>query len=496
MQDGGNHWEEIAAEYQWLVGWRYPQRQQRWFIGGYSNVAMNVLDRHLETRSDMLAVTDQRRGHFKQRTYRDLYWASAGLARWWQDAGMLPGDRILIVGRPFVDGLVAWLAAARVGAVVVRTHAGCDLDLQDRMAAAEIKWVVVGDQSGYDQVRRVQNQLHESFCVLVSDDVRVDNTIHAQRLREALQEAHGLLDPVPVEANAIGVLLYGDYPQPYAYAAVGALMGWSESLSRLLDLQGFETVGLASEFGGLGDLLPLTIALLARGCSVRWVDFTAGSDWDLMSQIISKLIVDSTHERPALAVAESLQRVVILGPERASGIPERVERVVRAKADMTGGRYSPLDSLVPDRMDNPACDRSQVQREIVDGHPWERVGMEAGDRFRALLHDTNVDEVARTLDATGHDVLWVRVDGDTSGISEQLIRNHVAQIQSGARVVCVKEFPETEEGRVAGSVLASIGRGDMRIPLSGLRNPEVVEQLVRAMAASSASGLPTSGWLS
>ncbi|PSR22873.1 MAG: hypothetical protein C7B45_05245 [Sulfobacillus acidophilus] len=494
MKDGDTVWEGVARDCQWLIDWRYIHHDHRWFVGGYSNVAINVLERHLLVQSNVSAVIDERLGHVYTKTYGELYWASARLARWWHDQGIASGERIAVVGRPTMVGLIAWLAAARLGAVVVRTHES--RDLHERLRASEVKWVVVDDQALADRITRTQSKSGPVFFLLCGDEVHKSITSRSWRLADVLENAPGFLDPVAVEANSIGVLLYGDDTQPYAYAGIGGMIGWSASLCYYLGRKSPEAIGVASEFGGLADLLLMTLALLHSGCTVQWLDLSEPLGNQGSPQQIAKLIVDAGHQSLVLSAAPALKRVLVVGPVRPLWRLERLDMVDPVTADMTLGLYRRTDPLsLAEWRDNPARDRSHAQ------HPQAEADFSHGQlldfkTWPAMLQELEgVADVARTVDAEGKGILWVRMEGDTAFVPQQIALRQTLASVSTDRVVCIREFPETEEGRVAFSTLSSVGRGETRISLSGLRNPDVVETLVRAWVAVPTPGVSASGWL-
>ena len=343
MNEGA--WQEAAATYQWMVPWRFVRRGENWFAGGYGNVAINALDRHLESGADKPAVMDARGSQAAAITFRDLYWRTAKLARWWSDQGMQPGDRIFIMGSASLEGLTAWLAAARLGGVVVRDTLDAPGPLKSRMTASEARWVVCTDANAARQVQKIfsgGDTSHGPELMTPADQSQI------------LGEAHNLLDPAPQEANAIGALLYGDDERAYAYAGLGALMGWHQSLKRFIGLEAGDIVGIASHYGGLSDLLVLTLGVMASGATSLWIDSQS------MSPSLTKLICHPLDLASLTTWGNSWQQILILGPHRDVPLPAFPgHKPVYAQGDMTDGLWiEPWTDPEP----APSEDRSRVMR--------------------------------------------------------------------------------------------------------------------------------------
>lgn len=458
-------WEDRATRYAWMVPWRFLRQGDRWFLGGYSNVAANVVDRHLETAADRPVLVDGRGGRHTTLTYRDLYWQSAKLARWWSDAGIRAGDRILIAGAASLGHYLAWLACARLGAVVVRHRAVTAGNLGPVAVQTESRWLVA---SGDDlaQWRQALDRPGAPASVMVAD--RVPGGMRAIAVADAAQAADGVLDPQAVEASAITVLMYGDDEVPYAYAGMGGLMGWRESLTDLLNLSQHDIVGITSEYGGLHDLLPLTMAVQAAGAAAVWRG--PGEAHHGVTKIICASSVP-LEGQPAVPT-------LMLGWERvtASRTPQRV---LRARADMERGQYRPGTEAVGSSQAEPSGDRSRVSRAQEGWRDMAPPPWTAG-----LLSLSGVRELVVTTDRNGSAWCWLRVDDDFDEGPLQILQmsREESPIPAGAHVTALTDFPETVEGRVSTETMAAVSDGAARISLKGLRNPQCVEAMVRKVS--------------
>ena len=90
-----------------------------WFSGAKLNVARNCLDRHLETKSDKVAIIwegDEPEEH-KHITYAELHKSVCKLANGLKSRGIHKGDRVCIYMPMVPEAAIAMLACARIGAI-------------------------------------------------------------------------------------------------------------------------------------------------------------------------------------------------------------------------------------------------------------------------------------------------------------------------------------------------------------------------------------------
>ena len=90
-----------------------------WFSGAKLNVAQNCLDRHLETRSNKVAIIwegDEPEQH-KNITYAELHNSVCKLANGLKSRGIHKGDRVCIYMPMVPEAAIAMLACARIGAI-------------------------------------------------------------------------------------------------------------------------------------------------------------------------------------------------------------------------------------------------------------------------------------------------------------------------------------------------------------------------------------------
>lgn len=460
-------WERSALDYEWLVPWRYARGHDLWYQGGYSNMALNLLDRHLEARADDSALIDRRSSNPLRLRYRDLYWDSARLARWWEKRGLGLGHRVLLYGSPDTHLMTALLALARLGATVVRSPETTDALLIDRVLATETHWAVVSVDAT-PQVLRLQHRLGAEFQVIS------EAAGGCASVPSAMAEAEGLLDPVPIEANHIGAVLWGDDPAPYAYAGMGGLVGWHQSLKRLLDLGPGDRVGIMSRHGGLLDPLWVTAAVMAEGCPVVWLgdDARAG----VREHGLTKVVAGGGYRSRLAELSARLDRIVLFGEQRQQGESWASRRadVVWARADMTMGLYVPLENTQP--IDTPSHDRSRMARSAPETGTGPKLEHREQEILALAMGLEGVEDAVIVLDDASEWHLWLA----TAKTADDILSQMAEHLAESHHVHTVSALPETIEGRLATSVLQAVQRREPRLSVLGLSKPHLVEELVRA----------------
>ncbi len=120
----------------------------KWFEDGKLNVAMQCIDRHLDTRKNKAAIIfESDKGDKQIITYLELYYnvnRFANLLR--REFGVKKGDRVIIYMPMIPEAAYAMLACARIGAIHSIIFGGFSAEaLRDRIKDAEAKVVLTAD---------------------------------------------------------------------------------------------------------------------------------------------------------------------------------------------------------------------------------------------------------------------------------------------------------------------------------------------------------------
>ncbi|MFN3728066.1 MAG: acetate--CoA ligase [Allosphingosinicella sp.] len=118
-------WAREARRLDWnsfptrIADWSYDPVEIRWFEDGVLNLCFNCVDRHLETRSDQVAIIFEgdEPGQGRTLTYGALHREVVRMANCLKALGAGKGDRVTIYMPMIPEAAVAMLACARIGAV-------------------------------------------------------------------------------------------------------------------------------------------------------------------------------------------------------------------------------------------------------------------------------------------------------------------------------------------------------------------------------------------
>ena len=156
VQDPDGFWLEEARRIDWirpptLAGQSSFSGDVRisWFADGQLNVSVNCLDRHLRERRDQAALLWQGEAEDDSRTltYGELHAEVCRLANGMRALGIGKGDRVAIYLPMVLEGAVAMLACARIGAVHVVLFAGLSpASIADRIENCAAKLLITADE--------------------------------------------------------------------------------------------------------------------------------------------------------------------------------------------------------------------------------------------------------------------------------------------------------------------------------------------------------------
>jgi acetyl-CoA synthetase len=122
---------------------------QHWFGGGRLNATISCLDRHVRSYPQAIAYDALAEDGAQQSvTYAELLARTNRLANALTGDGVRPGDRVCIYMPLTIEGIVAMLACARIGAIHSVVYAGLGAGaLSDRIDDAGAQVLIVADVS-------------------------------------------------------------------------------------------------------------------------------------------------------------------------------------------------------------------------------------------------------------------------------------------------------------------------------------------------------------
>jgi len=155
IQNPDKFWEREALTFQWLkpfdkvLEWNFSEPKIKWFLKGKTNITINCIDRHLDSRGDQTAILwepNELEAKHKAITYRQLYHEVCKTANALKSLGISKGDRVVFY-MPMVPELaIGVLACARIGAIHSVVFAGFSAQaLADRVDDAQAKLIICSD---------------------------------------------------------------------------------------------------------------------------------------------------------------------------------------------------------------------------------------------------------------------------------------------------------------------------------------------------------------
>jgi acetyl-CoA synthetase len=151
LRDPIAFWRERARRIAWETEpqtvFRGALHDPHWFPDGRLNATVSCLDRHLEHSADAIAYEYLcEDGTERSITYGALLARVNQLANALRLDGVVAGDRVCIYMPLTIEGIVAMLACARIGAIHSVVYAGLGATaLRDRIADAGAQVLIVGD---------------------------------------------------------------------------------------------------------------------------------------------------------------------------------------------------------------------------------------------------------------------------------------------------------------------------------------------------------------
>jgi acetyl-CoA synthetase len=151
LRDPEGFWRERARTIAWErepeVVFRGAIDDQHWFPDGRLNATVSCLDRHARTHPSAVAYDYLcENGEERVITYAQLLEEVNRLANALRADGVAPGDRVCIAMPLTIEGIVAMLACARIGAIHSVVYAGLGATaLRDRIVDAGARLLLVSD---------------------------------------------------------------------------------------------------------------------------------------------------------------------------------------------------------------------------------------------------------------------------------------------------------------------------------------------------------------
>ena len=302
----------------------------RWFVGGRLNATVSCLDRNVSAAPDATAYLYLREDGLERRlTYRELYAWVNRVANALKADGVKTGDRICIYMPLSLDGIVAMLACARIGAVHSVIYAGLGATaLRDRIDDAGAE-VVIGADITYRRGRQVDLKKILDDAVSGAPGVRRVIVWRRREPADGLGErerdwgayAHGMpevCEPAIVDANDPLFILYTSgttgKPKGVVMTHGGYMAGASAMLQLTTDITPEDVYWCTSDIGWIVGHSLIVYGALAN--QYQSIIREGSPDWPSPAaayEVIAKHRVTKLYTAPTLA-----RMLMRFGPELAA----------------------------------------------------------------------------------------------------------------------------------------------------------------------------------
>jgi len=152
IRDPEGFWGQIAQELEWFSPWTKVREieipMHRWFVNGKTNITVNALDRHAESwrRNKVAIIWLSEDGEEQVATYGQLRDRVNQFANGLKAKGIQKGDRVVIYMPLTIEGVIAMLACARIGAIHSVVYAGMGSGaLRSRIEDSRARAVICAD---------------------------------------------------------------------------------------------------------------------------------------------------------------------------------------------------------------------------------------------------------------------------------------------------------------------------------------------------------------
>jgi len=152
IRDPEGFWGQIAQELEWIEPWTKVREinlpNHKWFVGGKTNITLNALDRHADSwrRNKVAIIWLSEEGDELVATYGQLRDRVNQLANGLKAKGIKKRDRVVIYMPLTIEGVIAMLACARIGAIHSVVYAGMGAGaLKSRIEDSQAKAVFCAD---------------------------------------------------------------------------------------------------------------------------------------------------------------------------------------------------------------------------------------------------------------------------------------------------------------------------------------------------------------
>ena len=324
-------WAAEAEKFVWLKKWgkvsSFDGVHHEWFIGGKTNITLNALDRHAssDTKDKLAYIWLGENGEEVKITYAELFEKVCRFSNGLKSLNVVKGDRVVIYMPLTIEGVVAMLACARIGAIhsVVYAGLGCTA-LRERIEDAGAKILITGDvgfrRGKTIDLKTIADDAVENLEIIEKVVVfrRAETELNDER---EIDFAELLKFPAECEAEAMDAedvlfILYTSgttgKPKGVVHVHGGYMVGTTYHLKNFFDVGDTDVFWCMSDIGWIVGHSYIVYAPLCAGVTTVFregaIDFPhQGIAWEIVEKYrVSKMFTAPTAIRFFMRFGEEL----------------------------------------------------------------------------------------------------------------------------------------------------------------------------------------------
>ncbi|MEM0140143.1 MAG: acetate--CoA ligase [Ferroplasma sp.] len=288
VENAEEYWANVASELKWFKKWDKAYEGDianfRFFVNGFSNVSMNCIDVNAEKNPDKKAIIWLSEDN-KERTltYKELLKEVSKFSIALLREGIKKGDVVALYISNLPEAFIAVHACYRIGAIYNIIFSGFSpMALLERLNDAQPKLIVTQDQAiRHGKIINLKENLDSIIDNVKSlkKAVIVKRTGNPVKMNDKdmyyddfIKNTAEFLEPVPIEANDPGFIIYTSgttsKPKGIVHSGIGFLVGSYYFVKYSLNLNKSDIYWCTADIGWLTFPIYELVGALAHDATV------------------------------------------------------------------------------------------------------------------------------------------------------------------------------------------------------------------------------------